>query len=118
MTGNVIMNNLAMNRDVSSVLQSSQSSSAANTVSAFMPQKTGANNTTQNANHTNYFASMTQAKKESYQKLLKEKGDSGSFGISSLFKLDKILEEENKVYEKTKRDEKKRRSSNPFERIA
>jgi hypothetical protein len=84
--------------DVSSNLRSSQSASAANTVSAKFPHQVNPNSTTRShcpAKST--FASMTQAYKDSYDKYQKDKGSLNFNSVRSLFLLEEILESEDFV---------------------
>ncbi|MGD9580744.1 MAG: hypothetical protein AB7V50_05190 [Vampirovibrionia bacterium] len=112
--GNVILNNAIANRDVSSQSLASQGSSAANTISAFKPIKSSVKCAVQQSSQATYFASLTQAYKDSYDKYQKENGNVKSLSLKSLAKLDKILEEDNK--EETKR-KLKRDNSKAFEPV-
>ena len=65
---NVQLNNAIVNRDVSSQSLTTQGSSAANTISAFKPYNSGVKTSLQMSHQANYFASLTQACKDSYDK--------------------------------------------------
>ena len=106
---NVQLNNAIVNRDVSSQSLTTQGSSAANTISAFKPYNSGVKTSLQMSHQANYFASLTQACKDSYDKYQRENANINPLSLKSLSKLDKILEEDNKEgnIRKVKRDNSK-----------
>lgn len=111
---NVQLNNAIVNRDVSSQSLASQGSSAANTISAFKPLKSSLQTALQQSHQANYFASLTQAYKDSYGKYQRENTNINSLSLKSLSKLGKILEEDN-TDEKTRKV--KRDNSKAFEPV-
>ncbi|MEW5819308.1 MAG: hypothetical protein AB1782_03890 [Cyanobacteriota bacterium] len=94
MTPTINFQNTLHNRYVTMNTIMSQGSSAANTVSAFHPQAKHAYQVTQNISHANFFASLTQSYKDSYEKFIKEKGNDSNLNFKSIFNLNKILEDE------------------------
>lgn len=114
---NVQLHNAVLNKDVPTQTLMSQSSSAANVISAFQPRATQGERAAQNPQQTTMFASMTQAYKDSYDKFIKESSNNSILNFKQMDKLERFLEEDSWIKEK-QRQQDAENAQHSFELLA
>ena len=93
---NVQLNNAIVNKNTSSQSLASQSSSAANVISAFKASGTGMRNALQQTHQMSHLASQAKAYKDSYGKYQRESSNINSLSLKPLSRLYRILEKDEK----------------------